>query len=121
MIEIFKGMIPLLLAIIGVAIVIYLSYLFSKFISVGASKINAAKYMNVVDRLAVGQDRLLMILEIGEKYYLTSVTTQNIQILKELEKDELIEKNIEKTNFMQDGAFKKTFQGILASKKKDID
>ncbi len=98
---------------------IYLSYLFSKYISLGASKFNATKYMNIVDRLAVGQDRMILILELGEKYYLTSVTSQNIQILKELDKEELIERKSERITLMQDGNFKSTFQSLIASKKRE--
>ncbi len=107
------------MAIVGVAVVIYLSYLFSRYISIGAAKFNAAKYMNIVDRLAVGQDRMLLIIELGEKYYLTSVTSQNIQILKELDKEELKEIKPVKNTLNQDGNFKSTFQSLLASKNRE--
>lgn len=77
--------------------------------------------MNVVDRIAIGQDRLIIILEIGDKYYLTSVTGQSIQILKELEKSDLIENRKEKKKMVQSNNFKATFQTLLASKKKEND
>lgn len=66
-------------------IIIYLSYVFSKHISSGAAKINRAKHIKIVDRVMVGQDRYVMIIQVQSKFYLTGVTPQSIQILSELE------------------------------------
>lgn len=75
----------LLLGIAVVALVLYLSFLFSKYLSKKSMQINGANYMRVIDRMAVGQDRSILIVEIQQKYYLVSNTAQNITILKELE------------------------------------
>ncbi len=86
-----RAVIPLLLALIAMVAVIYLSYLFSKYLSLGASKINGAKYMRIVDRLFLGQDKFMMVIQIGDRYYLAGVTGQNVSLMKELAGDELIE------------------------------
>ena len=72
----------MLLAVVGV---LYLSYIFSKNLSARAAKINGAEYLKVVDRLPVGQDRFILIIELQGKYILVSVTAQNITVLKELD------------------------------------
>ena len=44
-----------------------------------------SKYMNVVDKLMLGQNNLLAIVEINSKYYLIGITEKDINILKELD------------------------------------
>lgn len=102
---------------IAIVVVIYLSYLFSKYVAVGASRINAAKYMKVVDRLALGQDKLIVILQIGEQYYLASVTSQSVQILKELSSEDLIEMKPAQSGGFQAISFKNTLQNYLKKEK----
>jgi len=45
--------------------------------------------MNIVDRMMLGQNKYIAIAEISNKYYLLSITEQNISIIKELEDFEL--------------------------------
>lgn len=89
--KILSSIIPLMLALMAVVGVIYLSYIFSKYVALGASKMSGTKYMRVVDRMLLGQDKMMIIVQIGESYYLTGVTSQNVQIIKELSEDELVE------------------------------
>lgn len=42
--------------------------------------------MNVVDRLMLGQNNFITIVEIDSKYYLIGITEKDINILKELDK-----------------------------------
>lgn len=100
--------------------VIYLSYLFSKYVAAGASKINAAKYMKIIDRIAFGQDKMIVILQIGEKYYLTGISSQTIQILQELDKNDLVDlKATLETGSFSTASFKSMMQNYLSKKGKD--
>ena len=113
------AVLPLLLALIALVAVIYLSYLFSKYLSLGASKINGAKYMRVVDRLFLGQDKFMMVIQIGDRYYLAGVTGQSVTLMKELSGDELIEMepNQEKNNVVpQFTVFKEMLEKRLNKK-----
>jgi len=47
--------------------------------------------MKVVDRLTVGKDAGLTIIQIGEKYMLASVSGSKIDVLREIDKEDLIE------------------------------
>jgi flagellar biogenesis protein FliO len=117
---IFSTMVPLVLALLAVAAVIYLSYVFSKYVAVGANKLSGAKYMRVVDRMMMGQDKMMMIVQIGGDYYLTSVTSQSVQILKELSGEDLIE--LDATSqvmpMQQMASFKNALQKHMAKKEK---
>lgn len=44
-----------------------------------------SKYMNIIDRIMLGQNKYLAIAEIVNKYYLISISENNINIIKELE------------------------------------
>lgn len=93
-------MVPeLILAIAAVIAVIYGSYAVSKYIAVGASKVNGARYMKVIDRIPVGQDRSILILQIGDKRYLVGNTQHSIELLRELGEEDLID--LKKENFRQ--------------------
>ncbi len=82
-----------LLAIVGAVLVIYLSYVFSKYMAKGMNKLGSAKYIDVIDRMILGQDKSLAIIQIGEKYYLISMTNSNISMMKEILPEDLMEIN----------------------------
>lgn len=98
----------MILALLAVAAVIYLSYVFSKFMALGGSRISGAKYMRIVDRMMLGQDKMLAIVQIGDTYYLAGVTSQNVQILKEIEGEDLIEMEptVQMASFQGGASFK---------------
>lgn len=52
------------------------------------SNIFKSKYINIVDKIVLGQNKYLAIVEISDKYYLLSITDSNINIIKELEEFE---------------------------------
>ncbi|MBE6033275.1 flagellar biosynthetic protein FliO [Aminipila sp.] len=118
MVRILSTIIPLLLALLAVVAVIYLSYIFSKYVALGASKMSGTRYMRVVDRMALGQDKMMIIVQIGDKYFLAGVTSQNVQILKELSGEDLIEMEepIQPTPLQQAASFKSALQKYMNKK-----
>ena len=104
-----EDFIPLILALIAVGAILYLSYLFSRYLAVGAAKINKSRYIKIVDRAVLGQDRMLLIAMIGEKYYLIGSSAQSINILTEID-----DKNIANVTFLEntsgDSSFKSVFK-----------
>ena len=85
------GVIPLIIALIAVGVILYLSYLFSRYLAVGAARINKSKYIKIVDRTVLGQDRMLLITQIGDKYYLIGSSSQTINILTEIDEKDIID------------------------------
>ncbi|MGB4440264.1 MAG: flagellar biosynthetic protein FliO [Sedimentibacter sp.] len=67
----------------------FLTYYCTKWISTKTNVINKSKYMNIVDRIMLGQNQFLAIAEITDKYYLLSITEKEINIIKELDDFEL--------------------------------
>lgn len=90
----------LILSIIGIIFVLVLTYYSTRWISTKSSLGLKSKYMNITDRLMLGQNKFLAIAEINNKYYLLSITEKDINILKELDDfqplfEEKAEKNVE--------------------------
>lgn len=75
----------LVLAIIGMALVLYLCYRFSKYLSSHYSKISSSANIKIVERAILAQDRGLAIAEVCSKYYLIGYSGNSVEILKELE------------------------------------
>lgn len=46
---------------------------------------NKSNYISIVDKIMLGQNKFLAIIEINSKYYLISITEKSINIIKELE------------------------------------
>lgn len=116
-----EDVLTLVTVLILVAAVIYLSYWVSKNLSKGTVKIGSAKHMSVLDRLILGQDRYLAIVKVLSKYYLVSITGQNVQILKELDEEEI---SSSEAVFLENkgqgmDSFKNVLHGMLSKKDKD--
>jgi len=115
-----EAVLPLIFALVAVGAVLYLSYLFSRYLAVGAAKINKSKYVKIIDRVVLGQDRLMLITMIGGKYYLIGSTSQSIQILAELDENEIVDiQNSEKA--AGEGSFTNVLRGMLTKKQGDVN
>lgn len=77
------------MSILGIIFVLFLTYFSTKWLSVKATSITKSKYMNIVDRIVLGQNKYIAIIEISNKYYLISITDNNINIIKDLDEFEL--------------------------------
>lgn len=76
--------------LIVIIAVIYLSYIFSKFIGKrGFGSGNRSGYMRVLDRITLGKDSALAIVQVGEKHYLVGISSTGISVLSELDKEDL--------------------------------
>jgi flagellar protein FliO/FliZ len=75
---------------IAVALIIYLSYIASKYIGRGLKKSGSSRYMRLLDQVTLGQDRHVAIVQVGAKYLLVGVTAGQISFLSELRDEELV-------------------------------
>ena len=87
----------------------FLTYYGTRWLSTKTNLAARSKYMNIVDRMVVGQNKLLAIVEITNKYYLLSITEKDVSIIKELE-DFKLKTEEEKTEAVE---FKKILSNFL--------
>ncbi|HAQ41589.1 MAG TPA: flagellar biosynthetic protein FliO [Clostridiales bacterium] len=76
---------PLIISIIGIILVLFLTYYCTKWLSTKTSMVLKSKYMSIADKMMLGQNKFLAIAEINNKYYLLGITENSINILKELD------------------------------------
>nr|WP_312577577.1 flagellar biosynthetic protein FliO [Sedimentibacter sp.] len=100
------------MSILGIIFVLFLTYFSTKWLSVKASSITKSKYMNIVDKIVLGQNKYLAIIEVSNKYYLISITDNNINIMKELDEIEL---NVV-ANTSESTEFNKIFSKLFKNK-----
>ncbi|MCI8557807.1 MAG: flagellar biosynthetic protein FliO [Lachnospiraceae bacterium] len=80
------GIVTFLLA----AIIIYLSYICSKYLGKGLARGGSSQYMRMLDQLIVGQNRTLVIVQAGGRYLLLGVSSDKIETLAELSEEDLL-------------------------------
>lgn len=108
----FGTVISLVFAVIGVILVLVLTYYGSRWAAKKMSVSVSSKYINIIDKAPLAQDKFLAIAKIGEKHFLISVTPHNINLLSELESTDLVE--ILKKNSVTD--FSDIFKNVLHNK-----
>lgn len=74
---------------VAAAVIIYLSYLASKYIGQGMSRSSSSRYMRLIDQITLGQDRHVAIVQVGGKYLLVGVTSGQVNVLSEIRDEEL--------------------------------
>ncbi|MCI8342646.1 MAG: flagellar biosynthetic protein FliO [Firmicutes bacterium] len=72
-----------------VALILYLSYVVSKRVGKGMAAIHNSQHMKVTDRIIVGQDKSIIIVQVGQKHYLVGVSAAGIQLLCEVSPEDM--------------------------------
>ena len=76
--------------LIVVVLIIYGSYIASKYIGKGLSRNSSSRYMRLIDQITMGQDRHIAIVQVGNKFFLVGITAGQISVLSELQDEELL-------------------------------
>lgn len=81
----FADMIPLFFTLVIVILILYFSYVTTKWIGGKAIGSRGSQYMKILDTLAVTQDKSVIILQADKKHLLLSVSPTDIKLITELE------------------------------------
>ncbi|MBE6831555.1 MAG: flagellar biosynthesis protein FliO [Ruminococcaceae bacterium] len=97
----FSDILPLLFSLIAIVFVLYLCYAFSRFMANRVNNVSKSGNIKVLERVALTQDKGLVIIEVCKRYYLVGFANNNIEILKELDETELnIPGSLQKDTFL---------------------
>jgi len=77
--------------LIALAVVGFLAYYSSKYLSKKSGSLLRGKYLNVIDRVVISNEKYIMLLKAGEKVIIVGVTNQNMAVLGELDKDQIVD------------------------------
>lgn len=84
-----QGIFPLLLSIVILIGILYLAYLASKFLGGATARQSSAKHIRLLDSMAVGQDKAIAAVRIGERQFLLGITQGGISNLAELNEEDV--------------------------------
>lgn len=71
-------------------LIIFAAYLTSRWFAMKTNNLAQGKYIKVLDRVVLGKDKSIMIIEIGQKVYLLSDNSQGVSCISPLEESDLI-------------------------------
>lgn len=98
----FTDVLPLIYSLVAIVLVLYLCYIFSKYISKKVNNVSSLSNIKILERVALAQDKGLAVIEVCGKYYLVGFANNNIEILKELDAESLkIPRSDSKENFLE--------------------
>lgn len=85
----FADILPLILSLAAIAVVLYLCYLFSRFLAGKANNAANTANIRILERVALAPDKGLAIAEICGAYYLIAFSNSSVEILKEIESERI--------------------------------
>jgi flagellar biosynthetic protein FliO len=80
-----KEIISIIISLAGIVFVLFLTYYCTKWLSIRTTSVSRSKYMNMIDKIPLGPNKYLAIINISNKYCLFGITDQQINFLRELD------------------------------------
>lgn len=84
-----SDVLSLIFSLFAIVLVLYLCYVFSKYLSKKVNNVSGHGNIRILERVALTQDKGLAVAEVCGKYYLLGFSTNSVEILKELDGDSL--------------------------------
>ncbi|MGI6707466.1 MAG: flagellar biosynthetic protein FliO [Clostridia bacterium] len=72
-----------ILAILGLCFVLWLAYWTSRWIASRSAQFTQGKYLKMIDRIMVGNDKWITLVQLGDKIYMIGITGQRIEQIGE--------------------------------------
>lgn len=108
-----NSVISLVSVLILTVLILYLSYIFTKSLGKGMGLKHGGTYMQMLDRLPLGQDKAIAIVRVGSHYYLIGIASSQITFLSELSEEEIQDEARKPTQFSDSGEGFDNFKNIL--------
>lgn len=84
-----SDVLPLIFSLIAIAAVLYLCYVLSRFLAKRAGGVSDTANIRILERIALAQDKGLVIAQICGTYYLIAFSANSVEILKELDEAQI--------------------------------
>lgn len=83
----FEGIFTAFSTLIVIIAVLFAAWWFTKKIASHGSFSPQSRYMKIIDRIPLSQDRFIVLVQTGEKVYMAGVTASQITLLAELDQE----------------------------------
>ncbi|MCI1965326.1 MAG: flagellar biosynthetic protein FliO [Oscillospiraceae bacterium] len=84
-----SDILPLFFALLAIAAVLYLCYLFSRFLAKKANSVASTANIRILERVALAPDKGLALARICNRCYLIGFSSDRVELLKEIDETEL--------------------------------
>ncbi len=84
-----EGLGSTVMPIILMVLVIVAAYYATRFVSTKTQRINKGKCLHIIDRMMIGKDKQILLLEAGDTVYLVGVSGQNMTSIGSMQKEQL--------------------------------
>lgn len=119
-----KDLFGIIIALVLCGLIVWMAYRFSRMFALRMGGRLRAKHLREVERIAMGTESYITLLQCGSRYYLAGVTRQSINLLAEIDEGSLTElpppdtgSGSLKMNVIRDSEFYKRFSAGLVDKK----
>ncbi|AEE96067.1 flagellar biosynthetic protein FliO [Mahella australiensis] len=112
-----------MLAVFAFIIVIAGAYYATRFISKKSIGLSRGRYIEIIDRAMLSNDKWLCIVKVGERYYLLSVAPSSVSLIIELTADQimLIGKNDAREGNVSFATYMQAFMKKIGNKTDETD
>jgi len=76
--------------LIAFVIILALAYLAARFTGAKLAGYTTGRYIKVIDRIFLGRDKWVCLIQVGNQYYLVGITGQNMEFLGQVSQQDLI-------------------------------
>lgn len=76
--------------LISFIVVLVLAYLVTRLMGAKFAGYTTGKYIRVIDRIFLGRDKWVCIIQVGSQYYIVGITGQNMKLLGQISQEGLI-------------------------------
>ncbi len=81
----------LIMPLMGVLLIIFLAYWGTKWIAKRYNRLSSGKYMRILERVSLGQDKCLLLVEMAGKIFFLGVGPQGVDTIEVFQKDQIAE------------------------------
>lgn len=84
-----KGIATALVTLLIVILVLYLTFVCTKYIGRGVGIKTRSRNMKMLDQIPLGRDRSAAIIEAGNRFFLVGITASQVSLISELKEEEV--------------------------------
>lgn len=110
-----NGILEIVAMLVVFSIILFAAYLVSKYFGKFSLGLRENSNIKIIETFRLSQDKYLQIIEVSDKYLLLGITKNNINLIKELEKEEISKANVIKK---EQGSFGEFFVKTLTKNRK---
>lgn len=111
-----KEFFQVFLLIVGFVAVLFGAYFVTRFVASRASYSRGSRYITIRDKVLVGNDRSICLVQVGKRFFLTGITSHHIECIGEIDESDLQPLPIDKGN-----SFNNMFQSYMEKNKQEKD